>query len=74
MRRPYVGDLPDNLRDHLAEDIKAVIRTLDQFLEHELPNGAVSNLQATRKELSRAWASTMAAALTAEEVNFLSAF
>ena len=69
MRYPYVGDLPDNLRDHLAEDIKAVIRTLDQFLEHELPSGAVRNLQATRKELSRAWASVMAAALISEEVN-----
>ena len=70
MRQPFPGDdLPGNLRNHLGEEIKDVIRTVDGFLEHELPSGAVRNLQATRKELSRAWASVMAAALISEEVN-----
>lgn len=69
MRHPYFGDLPNNLRDHLAEDIKSVIRTLDQFLESELPGGTIRNLQASQGELCRAWASAMAAALISEEVN-----
>jgi len=66
MRKPFTGELSVNLRDHLGEDIKAVIRTLDHFLEHELPGGTVRNLQGSRKELSRARAITMAAALVAE--------
>ena len=44
-----------NLRDHLGADIKTVIQTVEQFLELELPSGTVRNLQATRKELNRAW-------------------
>ena len=69
MRKQFPGDLSANLREHLAEDIKTTIRTLDQFLEHELPSGTVRNLQASRKELSRAWSSTMAAALIADGGN-----
>ena len=45
MRQPFPGDdLPGNLRNHLGEEIKDVIRTVDGFLEHELPSGAVRNL------------------------------
>ena len=69
MRQPFPGDdLPGNLRNHLCEEIKAAIIAVDSFLDYELPGGTVRNLQASRKELSRAWSSAMAAALIAEEV------
>ena len=66
MREPFDGHLPSNLRNHLAEEIKGAIQTLDGFLEFNLPTGTVRNLQAARKELHRGWSSAMAAAMVAE--------
>ena len=67
MRKPFDGDLADNIRDVVLPDINTAIESLEHLLQYEHPAAVIRNLLGGHKELVKARASIGLAAVAAEQ-------
>ena len=67
MRKPFDGDLADNIRDVVLPDITTAIDSLERLLQYEHPEAVIRNLLGGHKELVKARSSIGLAAVAAEQ-------
>ena len=68
VRKPFDGNLAENIRDVVLPDINTASESLERLLEFEHPAAVIRNLLGGHKELVKARASIGLAAVAAEQL------